>query len=70
MKKALALTLALLMALSLFACGQSGGGNGTQQGANFEDAEDIGMGETLANGTAGSDYDGPKTCLLYTSRCV
>ncbi len=64
MKKAIALILVLLMALSLFACG-SNGGNGTQQGANFEDAEDIGMGETLANGTAGADYDGPKTGEAY-----
>ena len=64
MKKAIALILVLLMALSLFACG-SNGGNGTQQGANFEDAEDIGMGETLANGTAGADYDGPKTGAAY-----
>ena len=67
MKKAIALILALLMAFSLFACGQSGGsGDGEkQEGANMADSEDVGMGETLANGTAGADYDGPKTVEAY-----
>ncbi len=69
MKKAIALFLALLMALTLFACGQSGGndqgGGEAQEGANLKDSEDVGMGETLANGTAGADYDGPKTGEAY-----
>ena len=55
MKKVLAIVLVMLMALSLFACGN---GNVGQQASNdVENVEDTGLGEVLANGTAGADYD-------------
>jgi ABC-type sugar transport system substrate-binding protein len=63
MKKVLAIVLVMLMALSLFACGN---GNVGQQASNsVDEVEDTGLGEVLANGTAGADYDGPKTVEAY-----
>jgi ABC-type sugar transport system substrate-binding protein len=64
MKKTIAIILALMLSLSLFACGaQNGGdgGGGIQQSNNGAESEDIGQGEVLASGNAGgetTDYSG------------
>ncbi len=64
MKKLIAVLLVAVMALSLFACGTAGtGGNNSTN--SVEDTKDVGIGEVLANGTAGPDYDGPKTGEAY-----
>ncbi len=58
MKRIIAAVLALMLSMSLFACSDGGDMEASQAsqsvvGGNGENSEDIGMGETIADGTAG-----------------